>query len=101
MLDDIGLGKVITNFIYLFIFIAGSGGAILLYKRRVIIGLIFWVSSILNFFFYLYFMGNYRFYPKIFYPIANKYWPWINVGLFILLIINFIKNKYVEKEKVN
>lgn len=29
------------------------------------------------------------------------YWPWINVGLFILLIINFIKNKYVKKEKVN
>lgn len=25
------------------------------------------------------------------------YWPWINVVLFILLIINLIKNKYVEK----
>ena len=101
MLDDIGLGKAIASFIYLFIFIIGIGGVILLCKRKMILGLIFWISSVLNFFFYLYFMGNYRLYPKIFYPIINRYWPWINVGLFILLIINFIKNKYVKKEKVN
>jgi hypothetical protein len=84
--------------IYLFIFALGLVGAKFFVKRKNIIGIFFWVSSVLNLFFYLYFMGNYRLYPSYFYPIVNKYRPWINLALFILLIINFIKNKYAKKE---
>lgn len=86
----------VANMIYFGLFIFGLVGSILLYNRKLIVALVLWISIILNLFFYLYLMGNYRFYPKIIYPIVNKYWFWINLGLFVLLIINFIKNKYAK-----
>lgn len=46
-------------------------------------------------------MGNYRLYPRFVYPIINEYWPLVNLALFVLLIINFVKQKYAEKEKNN
>jgi len=100
MLDDIGLGNIIADIIYLVVIAIGIIGVWFFVKKKTITGVIFWISLSLNFFCYLYFMGNYRIYPKFFYPIINNYWPWINIGLFILLIINFIKNKYA-KEKNN
>jgi len=93
MLDDIGLGNTMANVIYFIIFIFGIFGTWFFLKRKNIFGVIFWISSVLNFFFYLYFMGNYRLYPRIFYPIVNNYWPLINLGLLILLVINYIRRK--------
>jgi hypothetical protein len=92
-MDDIGLGSTIANLIYLIILCLGVGGAWFFIKRKNIVGLIFWISFVLNLFSYLYFMGNYRFYSKGLYPIINNYWPWINLVLLIFLIIKFIKNK--------
>jgi hypothetical protein len=93
MLDDIGLGNTLANLIYVVILIFGILGAWFFVKRKIIEGVIFWISSILNFLFYLYLMGNYSLYPKLFYPIVNKYWPWINLVLLILLIVNYLRNK--------
>lgn len=93
MIDSIGLGNAIANFIYLILVIALFWGFWFFIKKRNVFGVIFWISSILNFFFYMFLMGNYRFYPKYFYPIVNKYWPLINLGLFVLLIILYRKQK--------
>jgi len=97
MLDDIGLGKAIANTIYLIIGAVGILVAWILLKKKFILGVAFWISSILNFLAYLFFMGNYRLYPNFFYPIINKYWPWINLALLIFLIINYVKNKNANK----
>ena len=101
MLDDIGLGSAIANVIYVLIFLIGFWGARFFINKKMIFGAIFWASLILNFFFYLYLMGNYRLYPKFIYPAVNRYWPMINVVLFIIAIILFVKKKYVNKKKVN
>lgn len=93
MLDDIGLGNAIANIIYIMVFAAGIVGVWFFVNRKNKTGVIFWTSFTLNFFSYLYLMGNYIFYPKYLYPVVNKYWPLLNATLFILLIINFIKNK--------
>ena len=93
MLDDIGLGSAIAKSIYATLFLIGGGGMWFCIKNKNIIGTFFCPSLILNLFFYLYFMGNYVFYPKYFYPIINSYWPWINLGLFVLLIANYIRSK--------
>jgi hypothetical protein len=98
MLDDIGLGSAIVNAIYLVIFLFGILGVWVFVKLKLKSGLLFWISSMLNLFFYLYLMGNYRFYPKFIYLFINKYWPWVNLALFILLIINFFKNKNVKNK---
>jgi hypothetical protein len=84
--------------IYFLLALIWLAGTLFLFKKKKILGLTFWTLLALNIFFYLYFMGNYRFYPKAFYPIVNNYWPWINVALFILLILNFIKNKYAKSK---
>jgi hypothetical protein len=93
MLDSIGLGKSIANLIYLVVFILIFIGTWFFVRKKNIFGVIFWISINLNALFYLYFMGNYRLYPKFFYLIVNNYWPWINIGLFILLVFNYIKNR--------
>jgi hypothetical protein len=98
MLDDIGLGSAIANTIYGIILLIGAGGVFVLSKKRLLLGLIFWISSILNLLLHLFLMGKYPSYPKFLYIVVNNYWPWINLALFILLIINFIKNKYAKKE---
>lgn len=100
MLDDVDITGILV-LIYLAVIFMGITGIWFFLKKKMILGVIFWASTTANFFCYLYFMGNYRLYPKIFYPVINKYWPWINLVLFILLIVNFIKNKYAKKEKVN
>jgi len=99
MLDDIGLGNVMANIIYLIVVAIGIIGLWFFIKKKIIWGIIFWISLILNFFCYLYFIGNYRLYPKFFYQVINKYWIWLDCVLFILLIISFIKNKYAKEEK--
>ncbi|OGI29206.1 MAG: hypothetical protein A2288_00335 [Candidatus Moranbacteria bacterium RIFOXYA12_FULL_44_15] len=96
MLDSIGLGNAIANVVYLILLALGVGGAWILFKKKIIWGMFFWASTALNFFAFLYFMGNYRLYPKITYILINKYWPWLNLLLLILLIINFLKNKYAK-----
>ncbi|PJA87247.1 MAG: hypothetical protein CO141_00470 [Candidatus Moranbacteria bacterium CG_4_9_14_3_um_filter_42_9] len=96
MLDDIGLGSAIANLIYLIIITAGFIVAWFFFKKKLIFEAIFSISATLNFFFYLYFMGNYRLYPKFFYPVVNKYWPWINVAFLALLIVNYIKKRNAE-----
>jgi hypothetical protein len=93
MLDDIGLGNAIANFIYIIIFIIGLSAAFIFLKRKNFVSSIFCLSVTINLFFYLYLMGNYRFYPKFFYSIVNSYWPLINIGLLSLLIVSYIKNK--------
>jgi hypothetical protein len=93
MLDDIGLGSAIANIIYLILFVSIVVGAWVSIKRKAFLFSVFWISSILNLFFYLHFMGRYVFYPKFFYPIVNKYWPLINFGLFVLVIANYIIDK--------
>lgn len=98
MVDDIGLGNVVANMIYLIISTVGIIGAWFFIKKKNKIGIIFWISLVLNFLSFLYFMGSYMFYPDYFNLIINNYWPWLNLGLFVLLIIDFIKNKN-ENEK--
>lgn len=95
-MDDIGLGNAIANSVYLVLVIVGVVGTWIFLKRKVVFGAVFWLSSILNLVLYLYFMGRYAFYPKTMYLFINKYWPWINLILFILLVISFIKNKYAK-----
>ena len=95
MLDDLNTTGA-TNLMYFLVLATGIIGVWFFIKKKIFLGIIFWSSSILNLFFYLYFMGNYRLYPKNLYPIINSYWPWINVVLFIALIISFIKNKNVK-----
>lgn len=96
MLDDIGLGEAIANLIYLILIAIGMGGVWLFLKKKSIFGVLFWLSFILNILAYLYFMGSYGFYSKIIYLLINKYWPWINLALLILLILNFLKGKYAK-----
>ena len=93
MLDDIGLGSAIANLIYLIIILVGILGLWFFLRKKMISGAIFWTSAVLNFFAYLYFMGNYVFYNKIVYVVVNKYWPWINIILLILLIIRYVKRR--------
>lgn len=100
MLDDIGLGKAIANTVYVVIILTGFFGAWFFQKKKLISGLIFWVSFVLNIFFYLFLMGNYRLYPKIIFPIVNKYWPLLNIALLFILIIGIVKNKYAKKESI-
>jgi len=100
MLDDVDVTGIIS-LVYVVIFIVGIFGVRFFIKKKAIFGAIFWISLILNFFFYLYLMGNYRLYPRFVYPIINEYWPLVNLALFVLLIINFVKQKYAEKEKNN
>jgi hypothetical protein len=99
MLDGIGLGSAIANVIYVIILVFGILGIYFFIKMKLKIGLFFWISCILNLSFYLLLMGNYSFYPKLVYSFVNNYWPYINLALFILLIISIIKNKYVKKQK--
>ncbi|MFZ2188021.1 MAG: hypothetical protein WAV73_00455 [Candidatus Moraniibacteriota bacterium] len=96
MLGDSGIGNAIVSLIYFILAIVGVVGAWIFLRRRIFLGAFFWISSLVNFFFYLYFMGYYRLYPHIIYPIVNRYWPWINLGLFSWLIINFFRNKNVK-----
>lgn len=93
MLDDIGLGSAVANIIYLIIIAVGFAGAWFFIKKKNIVGIIFWISLVLNFLFFLYFMGSYMFYPGYFNLIINNYWPWLNLGLLVILIISYIKNK--------
>ncbi|HPN96274.1 MAG TPA: hypothetical protein PLK35_00760 [Candidatus Moranbacteria bacterium] len=93
MIDSIGLGKSIANIIYAVIFIVGLGGCWVFVKRKNIIGIIFCISFTLNLFLYLYLIGNYNLYLKIIYLIINKYWPILNIILFLILIINYLKIK--------
>ncbi len=92
---DVNL-NVLSNTIYLGVFILAVGGVIFFVKKKTFVGVFFWISLMLNLFFYLYFMNNYRFYPKIVYTAINKYWPWINLALLILLILNFFRNRYAK-----
>jgi len=92
MFDNIGLGSAIANVTYLFIILVGILGIWFFLKKKIILGVIFWISATLNFITYLYFMGNYRFYEKFLYIAVNKYWLLVNALLFILLIIKLTKN---------
>lgn len=92
-MDDIGLGNAIANLIYLIIIAFGISGLVVLLKKKFFRGAFFWSSSILNLFFYFYLMGNYRFYPKMLYPIVNKYWPILNFLWLIFLIRNYLSIK--------
>lgn len=95
MLDDLDKTNLVI-FVYLIIFLIGFFGVRFFIKKKIIFGAIFWISSILNLFFYLYLMGNYRFYPKFVYPIINEYWPLVNIALFLYLIFIYFKQKYIK-----
>lgn len=99
MLDDVDVTGIIS-LVYVVIFIVGIFGIRFFIKKKIITGAIFWASLILNILFYLYLMGNYRLYPKFIYLTINKYWPWINLILLVILIIGLIKNKYAKKENI-
>ena len=87
----------ITYTIYGLLLLVFIFGLTLLTKRKMILGIIFWVSVIFNGFLYIYLMGNYRFYPKGLYMLINKYWPILNLVLLIILIISIIKNRGLKK----
>ena len=99
MLDDVDVTGV-TSLLYIIIFIVGTFGVRFFIKKKIILGAIFWASFVLNLFFYMHLMGNYRLYPKFIYLTINKYWPLINLTLLVILIIRLIKNKYAKKENI-
>jgi hypothetical protein len=96
-MDSIGLGSAIANLIYAVLILASFVSGIYFIFRKKILLAIFIFSLISNFTSTLYFMGDYYKY-KYLYLFDHKIWPWINLALLILLIINFIKNKNVKKE---
>ena len=102
MLDDIGIGSVQNEWtLNIFFLILALLISIYIWrKKNLTVGAL--IFSLL---------GNLIFYTdsgSLFYSIHHLkwivkftlwYWPWINVALFILLIINFIKNKHAKANK--
>lgn len=97
-MDDIGIGRSMANLTYVIIVFAGVIGLIVLIRKKIIVGSIFWTSLFLNLFFYLFLMGKYFLYPEFCYPIINKYWPIINILLLVFLIFYYFKNKNVKSK---
>lgn len=96
MSDDIGMGNAIASLIYLLLIAVGVSGVVVLLKRKLILGAFFWASSITNFFLYVYFMGNYRFYSSILYSSVNVYWPSLNFFWLIFLMRNHLTLKHAK-----
>ncbi|MEI7426324.1 MAG: hypothetical protein WCK16_05405 [Candidatus Moraniibacteriota bacterium] len=96
MSDDIGMGNAIADLFYVVLVAVWIFGAVILLKRKFILGAFFWTSSVANLFFYFYFMGNYRFYPSIFYSSVNAYWPILNFFWLAYLVRNHFIIKHVK-----
>jgi len=102
-MDDIGLGSIRNDLIvniFLISIVLLFSIFILIKKKNIILG-VFLFSLLSNF---ILFISS----TSLIFDIYNlkwiiiftlNYWPLINIFLFILLIINFIKNKKNEKNK--
>lgn len=93
MIDSIGLGKSIANLIYFLVIIIGISGLWIFLKKKYILFSIFLTSLISNLFLYLFLMGEYQYYSHYIYVFINKYWPLINILIFLIIIIKYFKNK--------
>ena len=95
MLDSIGLGETIANFIYFAILIVGIIISFLfMLKKKILLGILI-VSCTLNLFLFLYFLG--RFNQWLAYLIIYI-WPIINILLLFFLIFNSIKKRNTNEK---
>lgn len=81
--------------IMIFLLLVALAGAIYIWKKRNFSAGLFTFSLLSNFIFFIdsgstfFDVYNLKWIVKF----TLYYWPWINVGLFILLVFNYIKNK--------
>lgn len=93
---DIGFGNDVVIIVYTFFLILAFLGVFIFIKRSKLASL-FWLSTILNMFSLVYFMDKYYGHEKVYF-FNHTLWPLINLALFILIIVNFIKNKYAKSK---
>lgn len=95
-MDSIGLGVFLANIVYIFVFIVFLFVEIILIKRRFYSFSFFWVFIFLDIFFYLYLMGRHT---PITYYLVYRILPLVNLGLFLLILVQFFWKKYNLKNK--
>ena len=100
MLDDIGIGSVKNEWtLNIFFLVLALLFSIYIWRKK---------EKLLEGIFIFSLLGNLIFYTdsgSLFYSVYHLkwivkftlwYWPWINLALFILVILNFLKNKYAK-----
>lgn len=94
-MDSIGLGGFLANIVYGFILIVFLFVEIILIRKKLYLLSLFWTFVFLDLFFYFYLMGRHT---MITYYFVYRILPFVNLGLFVLILTKFFGKRYNLKK---